>query len=74
MPSGLQLLERERKFYVTVMVILLATLLRAFDAVSDAVYGEIIIYATGLFMLGNVGEHGAKAWKERVSKPPEPAK
>lgn len=59
-------LQRSRKFYFATGVVLLATLLRVFDSISDSIYGDIVIYTTGLFMLGNVGEHGAAAWKARA--------
>lgn len=60
MQSGLQALERERKFYWSLMVFGLLVLMRAFDMVSDASFEALAQTLIIAFMAGNVGEHFAK--------------
>lgn len=62
----MSVLDRQRKYSFAVMVFLLTTVLRVFDHLADDIYGDIVIWVTGLFMAGNGAVHVAEAWKQRA--------
>lgn len=54
------------------MVFLACLVMLAWGKLPAAVFGDITIFVTGLYMAGNVGEHVSEAWKERAGKTMNP--
>jgi len=55
-----KVLRENRKYTVFWAVFLIETALRLGDIISGSEYKEMVIFVTGLYMAGNVGEHMAK--------------
>lgn len=56
-----------RKVLIALLVILLATLLCAYGRVADTVWGDVVKWITGLYMLGNVGSGAVELLRGRAS-------
>ena len=53
-------LENQRKFTVAMLVILGCFVMLVVDKLPPDNFQSIVIYAIGLYMAGNVGEHWTK--------------
>lgn len=55
-----------RKVAVAILVVLLATLLCAWGRIADTVWGDVVKWVTGLYMLGNFGSSAVELLKGRA--------
>jgi len=63
-------IRRDRKYKAFWGVFLFSCVALFFSKISGAEWVNFNIFAFGLYMAGNVGEHGTVAWAERGATRP----